>query len=485
MVFAIHKASVIGLHPGELRVKSRTCLILLIVVAVAARLSVLIYLGFEEPRYFFTYDSDGYVIRATNLLQYGAFSGDTEPPLAPDLKRTPIYPLLLAGVLGLSRQITAIIVLQILLGSLTVLFAYLMARELRFSARAGLLAALLLAVEPVSVLLTNQLLSETLFTMALTAGIWLLVCYWRREKLGWLVASAIVLALTALTKPIAMFLPLALLPLFALARSKERLRAVFTAGLIFVVISGVLTFSWAYRNHRVGGVFTLSTIADTNLYYYRAQAVLAQAENLNADTARTRLVDEIESAAGQRSLTEGERLALQRRVALEILSKHPGLTVSTMVKGSARLLFDPGYTLVCTLLDLETTSFECFPGTATMLEANVLQKALDKVFDMTFVQQLTLLGSMVLLGVLYLGAALGMVFLALERNWTALGLLLVVSLYFLILSAGAESTYRFRAPIIPFFAVLAGAGYDSLLTRVQARLVAPAAKTRSQSLKRL
>ena len=41
----------------------------------------------------------------------------------------------------------------------------------------------------------------------------------------------------------------------------------------------------------------------------------------------------------------------------------------------------------------------------------------------------------------------------------------VVILYLVGLSVGGESTYRFRAPITPLFAILAGAGYEMIVSK--------------------
>jgi 4-amino-4-deoxy-L-arabinose transferase-like glycosyltransferase len=334
-----------------------------------------------------------------------------------------------------------------------------------------LIAAGLVALEPVSVLLCNQLLTETLFTLELVTGLWLLTRYWRAEKVRYLIASAVVLAATALTRPIAQFLPLALLPLFAITAKQKRLRAVLTTGLLFVLVSGMLISAWAYRNHRTSGVFTLSTIADTNLLYYRARAVLAEAENTSTRAAMLKLRAEMDAATAQHNLTPAEKIAHQRRLALKVFRQYPVLTGTMLAKGAARLLLDPGYSIVCTLLDLESTDFECIPGGETMLASNSLEKAVDRFGAMTIVQQLVLLWSLFLLGLIYLGTAVGVSRLVHKRNWTTLAILATVILYFVILSVGGETTYRFRAPIVPFIAVLASAGYAMLITRHRGRAI--------------
>ena len=106
-----------------------------------------------------------------------------------------------------------------------------------------------------------------------------------------------------------------------------------------------------------------------------------------------------------------------------------------------------------------------------MLEANILEKAANRFGTMTIVQQLILLWSLFLLGLVYLGAAIGVVHLAYKRNWTTLAILATVILYFAILSVGGETNYRFRAPITPLLAVLASVGYEMLIVRYRSRAI--------------
>jgi 4-amino-4-deoxy-L-arabinose transferase-like glycosyltransferase len=434
------------------------------VAAVLLRLSVMAYIAHDE-RKFFTYDSGGYERRAVNLLEHGVFAGQAQPPFTPDLERTPVYPALIAGVYGVfgDRPI-AVIALHALLGAATAGLVFLLARELGLSDRVALIGALLAAVDPVSVMTANRLLTETLFTTLLVAGVWLFVMGWRREQLHWVALASLAFGAAALTRPIAQFLPLALVPLLVFAL-RPRWRQATIAAIVLVGISGALMASWALRNERVAGVFTLSTIGDTNLIYYRARAVMAAAEGISQEDAWEQLEARVAAEAGS-GASQSEIIAVQRRQALEIFREHPGLTASMLVKGAARIVADPGYTITCTLLDRQNTSFDCFPGKATMNDPGVVDKALGKVSDMSVVQQFVLFAAILMLGVLYGGALLGSVRLVRERRWLVLALLLLVIVYFVGLSAGAEANSRFRVPIVPFLAILAAVGIDWAMTLV-------------------
>lgn len=433
-------------------------LALIFLTTIVLRLLVFAYIA-HEPRKHYFYDSDGYHRRALNLLHYGVFASEAKPPLTPDLDRTPVYPAILATLFAAFGDVPQpMILLQILLSGLTAILTYYISRELALPTTVGIIAAFFVAIDPVSVLTANHLLTETLFTTLLVLSIWLLIRFWRTRQIFLLLLAALFLSLTALTRPISQFLPLALLPLFALTVKQTRMRAVLTSGILFVVVSMALTYTWAVRNYRETGIFTLSTISDTNLIYYRARAVLAGANGEGQETTWRKLEADIDRQVAEQNLTPTERIALQRRQALAIFLEHPGLTASMTVKGAARILFDPGYTISCTLLNPDTTSFECLPGKASMNEPGLWAQATGKLLDMSLIQQFTLLVSTLLLAVMYMGAAAGSVRLLRQRQWLPILLLAILVAYFVGLSAGAEGNSRFRIPAMPFFAILAGLG---------------------------
>lgn len=440
----------------------RQYILLIFMVGLLTRLLVFAYIA-HEPMKFYTYDSDGYDRRAQNLLRYGMLASEAQPPLTPDLDRTPVYPAVLAAAFAVFGHVpAAAILLQIVLGSLTGVFAFLLAREFQFTPVVGLIAGLIVAVDPVSLMTANRLLTETLFTMLLVAGTWTVVRFWNTPGLAWLLLASILFALTALTRPISQVLPFALVPLFLLASRHGQLRRPLLYGLMFVVLSTALTYSWAYRNYRMTGVFTLSTISDTNLIYYRARAVLAEVEGLSQDEAWSRLEQRIDQTAQQQGMTTEEKVQLQRTEAIAIFRAYPVETAKMFVKGVGRLLVDPGYTISCTLLDRTTTAFDCFPGKSSMNEPGLLGKAIGKIGTMTVVQQFALLWSTLLLAFVYTTALVGIGQLVRQRRWLLLTLLLIMIGYFVLLAAGAEANSRFRIPTMPFFALLSGVGASVL-----------------------
>src|SRR6185436_19944265 len=112
---------------------------------------------------FVTNDSLSYLLPGFDLIHGAGFN--------PILKRPPLYPLFVGGVLGLfGEDPRALTLVQHLLGVLTVVCTYGIGRLL-FGVAGGLLAALLTAISG-PVLVTEQyLMSEALFTLLLAAGL--------------------------------------------------------------------------------------------------------------------------------------------------------------------------------------------------------------------------------------------------------------------------------------------------------------------------
>ena len=439
-------------------------LALIIVIAFLTRFLILVSIE-KDPGKFYTFDSDDYMIPANNLKTHGVFSGEMQPPFTPYTYRTPIYPLFLAINLSIfGANLSQTILMQVILGSLTVLFTFLLTKRLMFSDGAALIAASIVAIDPVSILLSNQLLTETLFTFELVTGILLFSMFWQKEQAWMLIASAVMISLAVLTRPIAQYLPIALFFLFAFSLRKKVFRTVIFNGLIFILISGLIMGFWAYRNYRASDIFTLSTISDENLLFYKARAVLAEAENISQDGALIKLEAEIRETTIQKNLSLSEINSLERSRAVQIFFQYPLQTTALMIKGAIILLIDPGFTIMCSVLDPSNTSHECISGQASMLDSGIINKTVNVFQEMNMVQKILLTLSLLLLGLMYIGILIGVTNLVRNRNWFTITLLIGLIAYFILLSAGV-SNYRFRAPIIPFLAILAGIGYGSIQMR--------------------
>ncbi len=137
-------------------------------------------------------DTDGYRELAENLRNEGVYGSSRSGQLKPTAFRPPLYPLLLTlTVSGGQVSLALVAVIQVALGALTVAVLWGVARRvgLGWGAHA---AALVVAVDPILLMQSSQLMTETLAAFFVAAVIWALVeAYEQSSTLLWLLCGAL------------------------------------------------------------------------------------------------------------------------------------------------------------------------------------------------------------------------------------------------------------------------------------------------------
>ena len=144
-----------------------------------------------------------YVVPARELITNHRFFSNG----APEIVRTPGYPLLLTAGLLLHRLELVTILLQILLSCFTVYMVYRTAQLWFKRTEPSIIAAALYAIEPLSILYTSQLLTETLFAALVMVWLYFLSRYVNQHLLRDLLVSGVALAASVYVRPIGYFLP--------------------------------------------------------------------------------------------------------------------------------------------------------------------------------------------------------------------------------------------------------------------------------------
>ncbi len=273
---------------------------------------------------------DGYYEIAENLLQGNGFSRDVTPPFAPDSVRTPLYPLFVAGLVALFKSYYAVLVAQILLGSVIPLLGYVIAREVTEQRRLALVVATLLAIEPFSIQLSTTIRNEILFTVLFLAGLTLFLMYWKNPRWHTLAGSSLLLAFATLSRPTIQYLPFLIAVTVLYLLRKQKARAILHASLFGAVFLIVLS-PWMLRNYTVFHNPALSVQYASVPYGYLIPSIIALEENTGFEAAKRKFY------AGEGDLENFENITLinasyyQKRT-LEFLSSHPsGLLQSTLV----------------------------------------------------------------------------------------------------------------------------------------------------------
>ena len=191
----------------------------------------------------------------------------------PDTIKMPGYPALihlLGGRIGL------LLVLQAILSAAKVPLVFQLARSVGLRLSLALGAAALMAIEPMDILLAGQVLTETLFSTLLLAGMVLLL---RSEDWKTLLLAALLFASATWVRPNG----LGLLVLVGIG-SYVLLHRSLAQSIAFGALGLSLLLPWAWRNQQTLGRFYLGDSAAVAAAYYQVPDVLRAAKDPRADT---------------------------------------------------------------------------------------------------------------------------------------------------------------------------------------------------------
>jgi hypothetical protein len=143
--------------------------------------------------------------------------------------------------------------LVVVCGVATVLVVYLLGRTL-YGRRAGLVAALLLAVMPYHVGVSRQVLLDVPMTLVATAALYFVVRFCRDRSTRSLVTAAVLLGMTVLTKETAVLLVVALLTVGVLYPAvRPTLRQGLVAAAVALAVAAVYPISLAFSGRTSTG----------------------------------------------------------------------------------------------------------------------------------------------------------------------------------------------------------------------------------------
>ncbi len=225
----------------------RTFLGVLFVAALTLRvLYLVLFVGLDSQP---TYDGVGYDKLATALLQGKGYVNIYGEPTA---FRPPIYPLFLSGIYAVTfHSFAAVRVTQAVLDAVTVVFCYLIAKEL-FNKRVALIASLGTTIYPLLIFETGEFYTETLSFFLQFGALWCLLLMLRSDRLFLPLLAGLLAGLTVLARPTAtLWVPLILLWVLIpgmLHKSVAKL-VVLGVGL------GIVFTPWIVRNSLVFNAF--------------------------------------------------------------------------------------------------------------------------------------------------------------------------------------------------------------------------------------
>jgi len=384
---------------------SRITAIVVFCVALAAHL---IYF-FVSDDYFYP-DSATYLVPSQNLAHGLGF---VDALGKPETIRTPGYPLFLL----LTRSAVPTVLLQHLLAALLAVAVFLVAERWSGNRVTAIIAALLFALDVPTIHYANKVLSETLFTVVFFA-----IFIAARSGRG-VIATGLATGALVLIRPVAI-LWFVVIALFIRPR---RLAIAFTISAL------LLPVGWGLRNRAKTGVFTIASIAGTNMLMHRAAGALAIMDDYEfPDALRDRqnelleqgheLVERAEHVPDATELPHAVQAKYYGALGRRVFLQHPIGAAMITLRGIEMNLLDS---------DADAMAMVC------RIPESIVQMSLDAFTHIECF--LAIVG----------------LFVMWRRDRALAAFVALTLLYFIVISAGAESEARFRVPLMPLYAIAA------------------------------
>ncbi|HEX4210938.1 MAG TPA: glycosyltransferase family 39 protein [Candidatus Binataceae bacterium] len=439
------------------------------IVGLALLLRVLLpsaaYFYTRDSTIFYTADSASYIAPAGELVAHHRFFSDGSEaarvwnsPIrpAPEIVRTPGYPILLAAGLLSGHMTLVTIALQILFNCLTVYLVYRTTGLLFEGEKIALIAATLYAFDPLAILFCSLLSTETLFTALVMTGTYYLVRYLRRQSLTDLIISATALAIAIYVRPAGYFLPVmiaAALAAWALVMRKENKWQLLRHLSLYLLVWVAIIAPWRLRNQIATGYSGFTSVFSEDLYCNLAASVMASQQDLSYSDMQNRmgcfdLALYLREHPEQRAWTEQQVLSYKRVQAIHILISNPISFARIYFAGVIRGIFDPTSTELIRFFDF-------YPK-----DGGLLDKALDRgviaAVEALLLDPLLAWSTFVLLALhlAYLSSAGLGVIRASKRDPAVLMMLLIMT-YYLVVPGGPAVWARFRHPAMPIICMFA------------------------------
>ena len=447
-----------------------------VLVAFSMRLLLLAiaFIFTKELLIFYGGDTASYLAPATELIRSGKFTTGGFP----EIFRAPGYSLLLIPGIILNRLELVTVGIQIILSCLTVYLVFKIALIVFNNDKIALICAALYAIEPLSIVYPGKILTETAFTCLLMVFLYCFLVYLNRRSLIWLLAAAIVLAVCAYIRPIAYYLPfLFTLILVVLAIAKiQNTRITLIHAVLFFSISMGSIYLWNIRNKIVAGYSGFSSVAEVNLYYWHAAAVLVAKNGTYLVDQQAILREQLQKALPPEAF-QGNNLShicacapdyaslsvlnYMREEAKKIIFSNFFIYFKLRLNGMINLLFNSTPWPYLTLLNFYKIGG--FSHIVVPYETEFYRNGwlagmfyyLTKTPPLVSITWLILQVNLLIYWLLTFIALPSKFFV---KNTPAL-ILLTVASYFTVITGGPEgSSSRYRHPIMPLICIVAGYG---------------------------
>lgn len=449
-------ASFSGYPAAGLRPREAWTLAFIALVIILLQGAILLNFGPWRPEVLahstlLTSDSQEYEGLARCICEQGSFCDNT--------LRTPGYPLFIAAVYAAAGNKPWVVLLaQVGVAVATAMLVFGIGRLIH-SARVGLIAAALWAVDPPSMFAPSMLLADGLFVLILLAALFIYLRGLQRASLRLALMSGLLLGLATLTRPVGQYYALILaLAVLCWTKQEMRWRGKFASLLILAFLAALSP--WVYRNHSQYQSLKLSTVQGITLLEWQVAEYLSRRDGAPIDVVRLRLRSE---AIAMGYIDQGNPFAneaVEQRLAMKYVWRDPaGFAIATL-RGMAFMYLNLGTSAI---LERTAPTYDPAPTGAAPTASTValpFSFKLDRIAERATVAAI-IVPVLVLQFVLFV---IGTRELWRLRQRFFLGLVFLAIAYF-TLTVGANGTLRFRLPLVPLYLLVGAVAVDSLLRR--------------------
>ncbi len=412
---------------------------------------------------FYWGDVPGYVQIAKNLLLGNGFSMADVAPFVPDGFRTLMYPVFVAGVLFIFKNLYFISLVQILFFAIFALIIYRLGKEI-LSSKVAFISSLILILEPSMAYWNIMWLTETLFLFLLILGLYFFIEFYKKGSFLNIFFSASFLGLATLTRPAAqgLWFIFLILILFKKIGAKRCLISL----IIFVAAFGITVAPWLIRNKFYFNTFSFSS-ADTSVFYQfnlPAYLKLNHLENIETESDYLYGLNK-DSLSPNVSANDLNNHPYFMKKWLRLISADPFGYAKVHLFSLIPYFLGDGYTEIAR---------QIFPDLYRPININwdgTLQGLYPFLFDHKGFEALIFWFGKIFWGCIYVFAVLGAIGLLKQRKYFYLILFLGIIFYF-ALTIGAVAYSRYRFPVNPLIFIFAAAGILSLIDKFRKYYVA-------------
>jgi 4-amino-4-deoxy-L-arabinose transferase-like glycosyltransferase len=418
-------------------------------------------------------DTATYLAPAQSLLDHGTLERNGSP----EIIRGPGYPLLLTLGLAAGHVEAVTVLLQMLLSVATVYLVYRCALELaNGQTRLALAAAALYAVEPLSVVYSCLLLTETLFTFLIASFLFALIHFLKHDSARSLLIAAVLLSASAFVRPVSYYLPLVVTGVLLFVAPRNRgFRRPLGLATGFLLACAIPLGAWQVRNWQLASYPGFSAIVENGLYFYQQAAVTASLEGRSLDDVQAELgILDPQRVVTQhpewQGLSEGEIHVRMGAEGKRVIRQHPLTYAKNHLRSIFGLLITPGSGDIVKLTgnfghDVSSAGDPSAAGQAANLHASSSGSVARVAAGGPARIMTALLLSGIAAAYLLLAALGSFGQIPARLRWT----LIAIGVYFWIVSCLPQPPARLRHPLMPILCLLAAYGVFALIARIRQR----------------